>query len=62
MSIRHFLFVQNLVTIPAGVLQNVTNKSLLVCYEREKYAFWVTPKPPGFHDALRAALWGKSQS
>ena len=29
-------------SIPAVVLQNVTNKSYLVCVESEKYAFWVT--------------------
>ena len=38
----------------SSVLQNATNKSCLVCYESEKYPFWVTPLLPRVHGALRA--------
>lgn len=33
----------------------------VVCYEREKILFCVTPIPPCVHWALRAAPWGQSQ-
>ena len=34
-----------MVTIPAVVSENVTNKSCLVCDKSEKYASWVTLRP-----------------
>ena len=37
--------VQKLAPIPAVVLENVTNKSCLVCDKSEKYASWVTHRP-----------------
>ena len=37
--------VRKLAPFPAVVLQNVTNKSCLVCVMSEKYAFWVTLRP-----------------
>ena len=37
--------VQKLAPIPAFILQNVTNKSCLVCVKSEKYASWVTLRP-----------------
>ena len=37
--------VRKLALIPSVVLQNVTNKSCLVCVMGEKYAFWVTLRP-----------------
>ena len=37
--------VRKLPPIPAVALQNVTNKSCLVCAMSEKYAFWVTLRP-----------------
>ena len=58
------LCVQKLTSIPADVLQNVTNESCLVCYdcyESEKYAFRDTLRPLGVFGALRAAPWVQSQ-
>ena len=37
--------VRKLISIPAVVQQNVTNKSCLVCVISEKYASWVTLRP-----------------
>ena len=34
--------VQKLTSIPAGVLQNFSNKGCLECFDSEKCAFWVT--------------------
>ena len=41
--------VRRLAQILAVVLQNVTNKSCLVCAMSEKYAFWVTLRPQSDH-------------
>ena len=38
-------FVRKFTSIPAEVLQKVTNKSCLVCVKSEKYASWVTLWP-----------------
>ena len=37
--------VRKLTSIPAEVLQKVTNKSCLVCVKSKKYASWVTIRP-----------------
>ena len=39
--------VQKLAQISAGLSPNVTKKSCYVCFESEKYAFGVTPRPLG---------------
>ena len=41
--------VRKLAPFPAVVLQNVTNKSCLVCVMSEKYASWVTLRPQWDH-------------
>ena len=44
---------RELASIPAVILQNVTNESCFVWFEMEKYAFWVTSEPLGVYWALR---------
>ena len=39
------LSVRKLISIPASVSQNVTDKSCLVCVKSKKYASWVTLRP-----------------
>ena len=45
-SVRPFLSVQKLTSIPAALSHNITNKSCL-CFEREKYEFGVNHRPLG---------------
>ena len=61
LSFRLRVHFRRLASIPAGISQNVTNKSCLVSIESKKYAFWVA-LITGVHFEIGVALVGQPKS
>ena len=57
-----YLCVQRLTSIPAGVSQNVSDESCLLCFESANYAFEVTDRLLQDGEFHRAAPGGQPQS